>query len=365
MGYPTPIEWTDATWNPIGGCSIASPGCSPCYAQQLAGTRLKNHPLYAGITDLVKGRPIFNGTMTAAPADHDVWTWPIRWRGVPSDQRPVLGWQKPSMIFVGDMSDVFHENRPIEQIDRVFATISLSRHVFQVLTKRADRMADWSQRRGIDEMLGAVEHRAKQLLARLHKPIPIGKTLAGTWPWPHIWFGASAERQKEFDERWPHLRRLTNLGFIVFISYEPALGPLTLPPDFLALGDRAQLIAGGCSGDRAWPAHPDWFRSVRDQCGAAGVPFFFKQWGEYAPCRAPVLEWSEPGGLKHVEMVMLPNPGTPPVGAQTDKQMRRAVLGHDSQPMARVGKKAAGHLLDGVEHRAFPRITTPAIGAAA
>lgn len=343
MPYPTPIEWTDATWNPIGGCSIASPGCGPCYAQQLAGTRLKHHPLYRGATDLVKGRPIFNGTMTAAANGADVWTWPLTWRGAANpDHPPKLGPGGPSLIFVADMSDVFHEKRPFLVQQRTVSTIVGSRHIGQFLTKRP-----------------AV---AATSLGRI--------LLVYDYCWSEtsrarLWFGTSAERQKEFDERWPHLRSLAELGFIVFISYEPALGPLVLPRDFLALRDRAWLIAGGCSGDRAWPAHPDWFRSVRDQCGSAGVPFFFKQWGEYAPCRAPVLEWSEPDGLKNVEIVVLPDGGTPPLGVDTDKRIRRAVLGRASQPMARVGKKAAGHLLDGVEHRAFPRIAAPAIGAAA
>jgi protein gp37 len=193
------------------------------------------------------------------------------------------------------------------------------------VTKRAGEMARYVQRRAVDEQCGAIEHRAKQLLGWMHEPIPIGKTLAGTWPWPHVWFGASAERQREFDERWPPLRRLAELGSVVFISYEPAMGPFKLPPDFLALRDRAWLIAGGCSGERAWPAHPDWFRAVRDQCAGAGVPFFFKQWGEYAPA--------------------------------TGEHGPRSL-------MARIGKKAAGALLDGVSHRAFPRAGA-AIGAAA
>lgn len=87
MADKSKIEWTDATWNPIGGCSIASPGCNNCYAQQLAGTRLKTHPLYAGTTTLQKGRPLFNGHLTAAPFESPVWQWPLRWRGAASPRR--------------------------------------------------------------------------------------------------------------------------------------------------------------------------------------------------------------------------------------------------------------------------------------
>ena len=115
MGYPTNIEWTDATWNPIGGCSIKSPGCINCYAQLLAGTRLTWHPLYAGVTDIVKGKPVFNGKMTVAAEDNDIWRWPLKWRGA---KYPRMGVGQPSLIFVGDMADLFHEGRPSADIVR-------------------------------------------------------------------------------------------------------------------------------------------------------------------------------------------------------------------------------------------------------
>jgi protein gp37 len=315
MPYPTDIEWTDATWNPIGGCSIASPGCGPCYAQKLAGGRLRNHPLYRGTTSIEKGRPIFNGTMTAAPDDADVWTWPLSWRGATNPaQPPKLGPGMPSLIFVADMSDLYHENRPRKYSDRIVSVARRSKHILQLLTKRPHLMA-----LHFEEIFANTARDVRALYRST------------------LWLGTSAERQKEFDERWPHLRRLAELGFVVFISYEPAMGPLALPRDFLALGDRAQLIAGGCSGERAWPAHPDWFRRVRDDCADAGVPFFFKQWGEWAP-------------EDQISVAV-------PIGTATR-------LGFYSA-MYRVGKKAAGALLDGVEHRAFPRIAAPAIGAAA
>lgn len=136
MGEHTGIEWTDATWNPIGGCSIASPGCTNCYAQRLAGTRLQHLPLYAGTTTDSKAGPVFNGHMTVADDDAAVWTWPLRWRG---SKTPRRGAGARSMIFVGDMSDLFHRNRPRHVIDRVFAVMAMAgRHDFQVLTKRPD-----------------------------------------------------------------------------------------------------------------------------------------------------------------------------------------------------------------------------------
>jgi len=106
-----------------------------------------------------------------------------------------------------------------------------------------------------------------------------------------LWLGMSAERQREFDERWPHLRRLAGQGFTIFVSYEPEIGPLVLPPDFLALGRRAQVIAGGMSGDEgAGDADPDWYHAVAAQCSAFGVRFFMKQITRRG-ARVPYNEW--------------------------------------------------------------------------
>jgi protein gp37 len=333
MGYPTPIEWTDATWNPIGGCSIKSPGCGPCYAQQLAGTRLKNHPLYAGTTTVVKGKPVFNGMMTAADDDHPVWTWPLRWRGA---KHPVMGAGKPSLIFVGDMSDLFHENRDELDIGQVVAVGMCSHHVMQMLTKRADRMAELMTSKSfcmlvdayVDELVMDNSDPHARRSDDLRATAPDLDCGAPIPPQPNIWLGFSAERQKEFDERWPHMRKLAQLGWTIFLSYEPAIGPLILPAGFLELGPRAQVIAGGMSGKEAQPAHPAWFRAVRDQCAAAGVPFFFKQWGEWHADALLTTE-ARPGGR------------CPP-------------------PNMRIGRKAAGRLLDGVENNGFPAIVAGA-----
>ncbi len=298
MGYPTPIEWTDATWNPIGGCSIKSPGCKPCYAMALAGTRLHKHPLYKGTTLIEKGRPVFNGKMTAAPDDADVWTWPLRWRGA---KQPKLGKGKPSLIFVGDMSDLFHEKRPFRAIHKTVTTIGASEHIGQLLTKRSDVMAAYF----VDRASRAT-----------HDYIA------------HYWLGTSAERQREFDQRWPHLRRLAELGFTIFISYEPAMGPLLLPADFLVLGRRAQVIAGGVSGRWPWAPHPKWFLDVRDQCAAAGVAFFFKQWGT----------WVSPEAAGTVIPL---------------KETDQFTVGRPH--MIGVGKNRAGRLLAGREWNEFPQ----------
>jgi protein gp37 len=345
MGHPTPIEWTDATWNPIGGCSIKSPGCIHCYAQQLAGTRLAKHPLYAGTTDIVKGKPVFNGKLTTLPNDAEAWTWPLRWRGA---KAPLLGAGQPSCIFVGDMSDLFHEDRHVDVIDRVFAVMGLAAgHIFQVLTKRPDRARAY-----MTEHFGKKRHICDFALG-----LSGGRTLwAGTIATqinrhgylPNVWLGTSAERQQEADARIPEL--LATPAAVRFVSLEPLLGPIDLrripheggigsvlePAEIAGLVGNCigvtpaldWVIVGGESGQDARPVHPDWVRSLRDQCTAAEVPFFFKQWGEFLPDsqRTGIPEPHEEFGI-------------------------------------RVGKKAAGRLLDGRECNELPSVGVRASGS--
>ena len=136
--------WWDHTWNPFGGCSHVSPGCTNCYAQQIAGTRTwpfaASASVHQGVTIAKGRRRIFNRKLTVAPEGHHLWTWPLRWPGA---RHPKLGRGAPSLIFVGDMSDLFHEDRPNEIIDRVCATIAVSDHIGLLLTKRTPRMADY------------------------------------------------------------------------------------------------------------------------------------------------------------------------------------------------------------------------------
>jgi protein gp37 len=251
-------RWWDARgWNPFGGCSHASPGCLNCYAQRPAGTWLKHSAAhkdlgtYDGVTDLVKGKPVFNGKLTVAPDGHPHWAWPLRWPGA---QHPVLGPGMPSLIFVGDMSDLFHEQRPAEVIDRVVGTIALSDHTGLLLTKRADRMAEY--------FLDVERSRPPGALRRWRD---------------HLWLGFSAERQREFDQRWPLLRPLATSGYLVFVSIAPMLGPVRLPQDFLALG--RWVIVSGEQGPPAdvRPMDALWALAVREQCAEAGIPFFLLQ----------------------------------------------------------------------------------------
>jgi len=246
MPAETKIGWTDATHNPIAGCSIESPGCTNCYAQSLAGTRLAQHPMYGGTTSPSKTGPVFNGRLTEHP-NPDVFLWPMRWKGA---KNPRLGPGKRSMIFVADMSDLFHPNRPLETIDKVVDPCFASPHICQFLTKRPRFMANYFD---------------------CWRP-----TLK---PTPNFWLGFSAEDQTRFDERWPIMRGLAEAGWIVFCSYEPAIGRLVLPPDFLAFRERVWIIIGGESGPKARVYNMKWGESIIERCQAQGVAVFNKQAG--------------------------------------------------------------------------------------
>lgn len=268
------ISWTTATWGPVTGCVKISPACKHCYAERDWG-RLVHLPTYAG------------RKFTDVACHPERLDQPIRW-------------QRPRMIFVNSMSDLFIEVIPDEFIDRVFAVMALcERHTFQVLTKRPQRMQDYM--RGLT-------------LDRLQAAAPEGYTLRydGMWlrdlPLPNVWLGVSVENQETADERIPHL--LETPAAVRWISAEPLLGPVDLSaiPNRLgvaegqrsinALGGFAWecsgpdcvdtcnigaqidwVVAGGESGMRSRPMLPDWARSLRDQCAASETPFFFKQTG--------------------------------------------------------------------------------------
>jgi protein gp37 len=241
--------WWDETWNPVGGCTRASPGCDCCYAGQIAGTYTHPDWVHQGVTRQRGTRRIFNGRLTELPAGHPTWTWPLTWRGA---QQPVLGQGQRSIIFVGDMSDLFHERRDAKPISRVCATVAQSDHIALLLTKRTKRMADY---------LVALDPRTVRRWQR------------------NLWLGFSAENQDCFDTRWADMRPLADADWNIFGSVAPLIGPVVLPPDLLALGDRAWIIVAGEQGPHAdcRDMDPDWARAIRDQCKASGIKFFFKQ----------------------------------------------------------------------------------------
>jgi protein gp37 len=255
MADKTGIQWTDATWNPVTGCSKVSPGCANCYAETMALTRLTGKPGYPGLP------------WTPENAAENVVLRPDR-----LDQP--LRWRQPRRVFVNSMSDLFHEQVPDEYIGRVWLTMMKARrHTFQVLTKRPERMRDYL----IDD---------DWQTARRLGPAGPGKA----WVAPNVWLGTSIENDR-WTSRADHLRETP--AAVRFLSAEPLLGPLPS----LDLTGIDWLIVGGESGAKHRPIDPDWVRDLRDRAVAAGVAFFFKQWGGRTPkARGRLLDgrtWDE------------------------------------------------------------------------
>ncbi|MFO6447832.1 phage Gp37/Gp68 family protein [Erythrobacter sp. NE805] len=325
MADGTHIEWTEATWNPITGCSLASPGCTNCYAMKLAGTRLAQHPSRAGLTQDSRAGP--------------VWTGEVRFNEQWLDQP--LRWKRPRMIFVCAHGDLFHESVPDAWIDRIFAVMALCpQHTFQVLTKRSARMREylrhrWQEERAPENWNEAAFYRVHGAAEALDLHRYQASNIGGCnwWPLPNVWLGVSVEDQQRADERIPDL--LATPAAVRWISAEPLLGPVSII-DAMWARDAKDLTAsidwvvvGGESGAGARPMHPDWARSLRNQCAAAGVPFFFKQWGEWYPAFANDYV----------------------VDATSVRETRDI----DGAVVHRIGKKRAGRLLDGVEHNGMPK----------
>ena len=285
MADRTRIEWTDATWNPITGCSVVSPGCTNCYAMRLAGTRLRHHPTRAGLTRDTRAGP--------------VWTGEVRLNEAALMQP--LHWKRPRRIFVCAHGDLFHESVPDEWIDKVFARMALApQHTFQVLTKRTRRMRGY-----IENAIARVANAIRPLRTDTRAVGPLPHLDGGErwWPLANVHLGTSVEDQPRADERIPDL--LATEAAVRFVSAEPLLQTLDLgsyvgrsifgidsdhTPELLVPFPRLDwVIVGGESGPGARPMHPDWARSLRDQCVAAGVPFFFKQMARKAPIPADLM----------------------------------------------------------------------------
>ena len=219
MSERSEIEWTDATWNPVRGCTKISPGCAHCYAETFA-ERFRGVP----------GHPYEQG---------------FDLRLVPEKLLEPLSWRRPRMIFVNSMSDLFHQDVPDEYIVSVARTMAQARwHTFQVLTKRSERMSEL--------LRSELEFAATQ---------------------PHIWWGVSVENRKHGVPRIAHLQQAP--AVMRFLSIEPLLEDVGK----LDLRSIDWVIVGGESGPGARPMQPAWVRSLRAQCRQGRIPFFFKQWG--------------------------------------------------------------------------------------
>ncbi|MES2903242.1 MAG: phage Gp37/Gp68 family protein [Pseudomonadota bacterium] len=315
MGDGTKIEWTDATLNVVNGCSVISPGCANCYAMRSGARGLPHHPS-TGLT-----RPTKNG---------HVWTGELRFNEAALELP--LRWTKPKKIFWNAHGDLFHEDVPVEWIDKCFAVMAATpQHIHQVLTKRPERMREYAR-----QAMGSGEHWLAHC-ERSHAPM---------WPLPNVWLGTSVEDQLRAEQRIPPL--LLTPAAVRFLSCEPLLGPIdfsTLP--LRSGGGTAALynplsgehsncqlsrtprihwvICGGESGRGARPMNPVWVELLMIQCDLAGVPFLFKQWGDWAPAPPDVLA-----------------------------DLRLVHEFADGQRVGRFGKTVAGRSLGGRHHDGFP-----------
>lgn len=289
------IEWTNRTWNPLAGCTWKSSGCDHCYA---AGMALRLEAMAE--KDVAEGRDPggkrkYMGIAQRRSDGQAVFNGKIH---LDDDALgDPLRWKKPQMVFVNSMSDLFHKDVPDAFLDSAFMVMrEAKRHTFQVLTKRPERMKEYVNKRWT--ALGLFEAR-------------------------NIWLGTSVENQTMADERLGHL--VNTRAHVRFVSFEPLLGPVDVRHWLQSIH---WVIVGGESGKGARPMHPDWARWLRDQCREEWAKYFFKQWGEYLPAN------------------LVENQATYPDSA---------LAAYPGNGIAiRVGKKAAGRLLDGREWNEMP-----------
>jgi len=342
------IEWTSATWNIVTGCTRVSAGCDHCYIERTPPFR-------------IAGRRFDGdgpGSTTGVVLHPDRLELPLRWR-------------KPRRIFVNSLSDAFHKDVPAEFIALMFAVMAATpQHTYQLLTKRPGRMRSLVGRADFETRVRDMYATTLNIVNPRHLPFP-------SWPLPNAWLGVSVENQTAADLRIPLL--LSTPAAVRFLSCEPLLGLVDLDRDWLfgepigrctcgvpedmamyghedgcdfaTRGERVDwVIAGGESGPGARPVHPDWLRSLRDQCSQAGVAYFLKQWGEWVP-----------------ESMLLHKP-TAAAAFLGEHGFRPLVNGKPIQPpmargndvtIRRVGRKTAGRLLDGRTHDEFPAAVAP------
>lgn len=257
MSERTKIEWTDATWNPVTGCTPISEGCDNCYAEAMA------HRF---------GRSF---EVTCHPDRLEI---PLRWR-------------KPRMVFVCSVADLFHDGVPDDFIAAVFGImVSTPKQTYQVLTKRPERMREWLTRITEKHGVSAREYCFYAARDRVGERMMAGRSPWGEeWPLTNVWLGTTMESQPRVDERFNELMQTP--AAVRFVSVEPMLGSVTLPRQ-VAAHDQGRpiytspldwVICGGETGPHARPMDPDWARSLRDECQEAGVPYFFKKLGHRKP----------------------------------------------------------------------------------
>ncbi|WP_371432909.1 DUF5131 family protein [Novosphingobium sp.] len=324
------IEWTDRSdWNPIRGCTRISPGCGGpgdhggCYAEVMAARFSDPGQWGHGFAERTAKGARWTGKVEI---QWDRLELPLRWR-------------TPATIFASSTSDFFHAALLMYDVAQLFGVMiaahHLRGHIFQVLSKRGDIMRAWLNNPEFWEIANAaagayVMERVDPLNRRSDDARATLDDYGPENPPPGIWLGVSVEDQPRADERREDFRATP--AAVKFVSYEPALGPV----DWTGWDFVQQIIGGGESGPKARPMHPDWQRATRDYCAAHGIAYFFKQWGEWFP-------YGEIDGDGH----------------QNSRTMgERSGSWHEWKAgkgfSVRIGKKAAGRLLDGRTHEEFP-----------
>jgi len=307
MGERTAIEWCDSTFNPWVGCTKVSPACDNCYAERLMETRM--HKVQWGSGNLRK---------RTSPAN---WRRPLLWEHEHEAFELMHGRRR--RVFCASLADVFDNDVPEQWRADLFSLICQTQHLdWLLLTKR------------IGNAMAMLDR-----IAYLGTTDTVGELM----PLPNVWLGATVINQEEADRDIPKL--LAVPARVRFLSIEPMLGPMDLVPYIHCdVGNALDwVIAGGESGPKARPLHPNWVRSLRDQCASAGVPFHLKQHGEWL--RGEVEVTPGDGCLAYVEEGY---------GITLGDGRRYATMEAHGAEFIKVGKHTAGRLLDGVEHSAFP-----------
>lgn len=317
------IAWTDATWNPIRGCSRVSEGCRNCYAEGFAARFSGEGRPFEGLARFVNGRPQWTGEVEL----------------VPEHLEDPLRWKKPRKVFVNSVSDLFHEKLKLQTIADIWAVMVLADgHTFQVLTKRAERMHSVL----MGDERAEFAHLVDESLEDLCLDRGLSRSPSYQLDAPNIWIGVSVENQEAAHERLPALLEVP--AAVRWVSAEPLLGPLDLSPWILGID---WVVAGGESGSKARPMHPDWVRSLRDQCQASGgTAFFFKQWGSWGVVQdrdRDDPDWRDQSGRARGERVVNLAGGS-------------GFHGERVHWMKRVSKHASGRELDGRTWDEFPGV---------
>ena len=351
----TSIEWTrgdDGTegrvWNCLRGCSRISAGCGDatgggCYAERMAHRFSAPGLPYNGLTRLTKSGARWTGDVVFVPEMLDA---PLHWR-------------KPSRIFVNSMSDWCHPKVTNEQRAAMFGVMAACpQHEFQLLTKRPAEMLDWfkwlDEQRNDDGTFPLTVDLLRRHLTTHKINAPCAPSIE--WPLPNVHLGVTCENQPTADERIPLLLQCP--AAVHWISVEPMLSSIVVPQ----LNELQWVVCGGESGSNARPMHPAWPRSLRDQCRDAGVPFFLKQWGEWAPWmdESKFYATAKDDRRDRWQPWMLPDGTSGTCEIYDDDATWTNWTGDpgnnpdDICVFSRVGKKAAGHILDGQEYRMRP-----------